>query len=230
MKKLSLILALILALSVLICFSSCNNDEGDATDDDTVDAPTDKPQALDGVLLSGEGRYRIIYPEGTSMATALKIYDKLLALDPVAFKIPGYYTLTSDKTADSGVPEILVGLTNRSESAAARDALPNYPDFSITFSDKKIAIYASTEERLDEAVEFFISNMKVTEDGNVFCAIKENFVDSYPGDYKEFIKNENRYSRLAQTNPERAEKLFEQAEATAKAKYERLTRFTELYK
>ncbi|MBQ8402314.1 MAG: pyruvate:ferredoxin (flavodoxin) oxidoreductase, partial [Clostridia bacterium] len=50
------------------------------------------------------------------------------------------------------------------------------------------------------------------------------------GDYKEFIKNENRYSRLAQTNPERAEKLFEQAEATAKAKYERLTRFTELYK
>jgi len=50
------------------------------------------------------------------------------------------------------------------------------------------------------------------------------------GDYKEFIKNENRYSRLAQTNPERAEKLFDQAEATAKAKYERLTRFTELYK
>jgi lysophospholipase L1-like esterase len=28
--------------------------------------------------------------------------------------------------------------------------------------------------------------MKVTKDGNVFCAIKENFVDSNPGDYKEF--------------------------------------------
>ncbi|MBQ7920952.1 MAG: 4Fe-4S binding protein, partial [Clostridia bacterium] len=50
------------------------------------------------------------------------------------------------------------------------------------------------------------------------------------GNYQEFIKNENRYSRLAQTNPERAEQLFAQAEANAKAKYERLTRFTELYK
>ncbi|MBE6569239.1 MAG: pyruvate:ferredoxin (flavodoxin) oxidoreductase [Ruminococcaceae bacterium] len=50
------------------------------------------------------------------------------------------------------------------------------------------------------------------------------------GDYQEFIKNENRYSRLAQTNPERAAELFAKAEANAKAKYERLTRFTELYK
>jgi len=50
------------------------------------------------------------------------------------------------------------------------------------------------------------------------------------GSYIDFIKNENRYSRLAQTNPERAEELFAKAEETAKAKYERLTRFTELYK
>jgi pyruvate-ferredoxin/flavodoxin oxidoreductase len=48
--------------------------------------------------------------------------------------------------------------------------------------------------------------------------------------YIDFIKSENRYSRLAATNPERANELFEKAEANAKAKYERLTRFTELYK
>ncbi len=50
------------------------------------------------------------------------------------------------------------------------------------------------------------------------------------GSYIDFIKSENRYSRLAASNPERANELFEKAEATAKAKYERLTRFTELYK
>jgi len=49
------------------------------------------------------------------------------------------------------------------------------------------------------------------------------------GDYIEFIKSENRYSRLAASNPARAEELFKKAEANAKAKYERLTKFTKLY-
>ena len=47
--------------------------------------------------------------------------------------------------------------------------------------------------------------------------------------YIDFIKNENRYNRLAQANPERAEKLFKEAEENAKAKYERLTKLTKLY-
>ena len=47
--------------------------------------------------------------------------------------------------------------------------------------------------------------------------------------YIDFIKSENRYNRLANQFPERAEKLFADAEANAKAKYERLTRFVELY-
>ena len=48
-------------------------------------------------------------------------------------------------------------------------------------------------------------------------------------DYKEFITNEARYARLAQSFPERAEKLFEMAEAAAKAKYERLVKMGKLY-
>ncbi|MBQ8249532.1 MAG: pyruvate:ferredoxin (flavodoxin) oxidoreductase, partial [Clostridia bacterium] len=47
--------------------------------------------------------------------------------------------------------------------------------------------------------------------------------------YIDFIKSENRYNRLANQFPERAEKLFADAEANAKAKYERLTRFADLY-
>jgi pyruvate-ferredoxin/flavodoxin oxidoreductase len=50
------------------------------------------------------------------------------------------------------------------------------------------------------------------------------------GDYKAFISSETRYSRLKQQFPERAEELFAKAEANAKAKYERLTKFTELCK
>ncbi len=47
--------------------------------------------------------------------------------------------------------------------------------------------------------------------------------------YIDFIKSENRYSRLAQQFPERAEVLFEQAEKAAKAKYDRLTKMGDLY-
>ncbi len=49
------------------------------------------------------------------------------------------------------------------------------------------------------------------------------------GDYKAFITSETRYARLAQAFPERAEKLFEKAEASAKAKYDRLTKIGKLY-
>ena len=47
--------------------------------------------------------------------------------------------------------------------------------------------------------------------------------------YIDFIKSENRYNRLANQFPERAETLFAQAEVNAKAKYERLVRFADLY-
>ncbi len=47
--------------------------------------------------------------------------------------------------------------------------------------------------------------------------------------YVDFIKSENRYARLVQTAPEKAEVLFAQGEANAKAKYERLQKMVDLY-
>ncbi|MBR5817608.1 MAG: hypothetical protein IKY62_03070, partial [Clostridia bacterium] len=47
--------------------------------------------------------------------------------------------------------------------------------------------------------------------------------------YQEFLANEARYTRLAQAFPERAKELFEKAENTAKAKYERLKKLVEFY-
>ena len=47
--------------------------------------------------------------------------------------------------------------------------------------------------------------------------------------YIEFIESETRYSRLKQQFPERAEKLFAQAEEEAKARYNRLLKMKDLY-
>ncbi len=49
-------------------------------------------------------------------------------------------------------------------------------------------------------------------------------------DYIEFIKSETRYSRLAQSFPERAEKLFALAKDKAAEKYDHLLKLAELYK
>ena len=49
------------------------------------------------------------------------------------------------------------------------------------------------------------------------------------GSYQDFLAGEARYTRLAQAFPERAQELFAKAEATAKAKYERLKKFVEFY-
>ncbi len=47
--------------------------------------------------------------------------------------------------------------------------------------------------------------------------------------YKDFITSETRYSRLAQQFPERAEKLFAEAEIKAKEKYDHLVDLKDLY-
>ena len=49
------------------------------------------------------------------------------------------------------------------------------------------------------------------------------------GDYRDFIMNEARYSSLKNAFPERAEKLFADAEANAKARYEHLEKLVKLY-
>ncbi len=55
---------------------------------------------------------------------------------------------------------------------------------------------------------------------------------SKPGDgtYQEFLNNETRYTRLQRAFPERADKLFQESEAAAKARYDHLLKLVELYK
>ena len=49
------------------------------------------------------------------------------------------------------------------------------------------------------------------------------------GGYREFLMNEARYSRLTREFPDRAEKLFEENEANAKARYDHLMKLKALY-
>ncbi|MBP3370760.1 MAG: hypothetical protein J6L85_08415 [Clostridia bacterium] len=180
------LLALMLSfLTVILCFTSCasNNAPEDAEPQITENVEdTNSESTAKGILLSGENRYRIVHPHGSNKALALKVYDKLVEIDPIALTKPAYYSLVSDKSTDNGAPEILVGLTNRDESSNARQLLTSPYDFSIAVSENKIAIFAETEERLDEAVDYFIS--LISFDGaDVYYANTENYVGIFEGAY-----------------------------------------------
>ncbi len=78
--------------------------------------------------------------------------------------------------ADNDNYEILIGDTNRPESAEAKKLLKTYLDYAILVRDNKIAIVANTPERLTAAVDHFNSQLSVT-DGTLKYAGMSSIVD-----------------------------------------------------
>lgn len=166
------ILLVILSILLILGCCACNNTPKETeagTDDGT---PTDK------IVLSGDTRYRIVYAKDADPAPAKKIYNRLKALDKNAIK-DDYYVLTTDETPADNTPEILVGLTNRTESSEAKEALATYLDYSITVKDKKIVIYANTVDRLSDATKYFTGELVKTDSGMIYYPTSKQYVNTY---------------------------------------------------
>ena len=178
------ILTFILASALLLSFASCSKENTEETDKPTesISEETEKNKesvSVNGILLSGKTPYRIVFAEGNK-SYANKILDKLIALDSVNSQKIGFYkTVLDTATADDGSPEILIGLTNREASAKAKSELPTYLDYSITVSENKITIFANTEERLEKAVDQFISLIKKEQDSFVIYSGESSIINSH---------------------------------------------------
>lgn len=177
--------AIILLLSLLLLTVGCNQQSNqkptESSSDTSSDATEENPDDIEGTLLSGENRYKIIFPDGKK-SLAIKIQDKLTALDPATLGTIGYYSTQLDtKAEDNGAPEILIGKTNRTASKDAEAALPSYLDYSITVKDNKITIFAHTDERLEEAVTKFTSLLKCISKKHVVYTGNSSHIDSYKG-------------------------------------------------
>ncbi len=179
------IIAIMLALlCALCCFVACSDEESNESENasgTSTEATAPVPEG--STLISGENRYRIVYADGISKNIALKVYDKLNSLDPAASGKIGYYKIGTDKkTADDGSAEILIGNTNRALSSEAKKALKNDMDFAIVVSGNKIAIYANTEARVEDAVNYFVSKITLTESKQVLYSATGTYVEEYvPG-------------------------------------------------
>lgn len=142
------------------------------------EAPAELPEGA--VLLSTEAGLRVLYADGCFDGANL-VYGKLMDIDPHAYNNIGYYSmLRSDKSyADDGKLEILVGMTGKDASEKSRESLETYLDYTVSVIDGSIVINSHSPERLDEAVDYFISRIKLIGDSVVYLPENKENIGKY---------------------------------------------------
>ncbi len=150
MKKL---LALLLCFAMLLSLlAACGTKEG-ADDPDT---PKTEPQEKmpDPLLIENLADYVIIYPE---LGTSLDVMAAIRALrDAIRQKLSVRLDMKDDFLTDKikiQTREILVGKTNRPESAAVYAKVPRVNDYAVQIVDEKLVFAASSDEMLVQMLE-----------------------------------------------------------------------------
>ena len=184
MKKSIIILILLLIPLLLIGCDKGGEASTDAPTDKVSEKPTEPEESVeipeDAVLLSTEAGLRVLYADGCFDGANL-IYGKLMDTDPKAYDHIGYYTmLRSDKSyADDGKIEILVGMTGKDASEKSRESLETYLDYTVSVIDGSIVINSHSSERLGEAVDYFLSRVKLIGDSVVYLPEKKENIGKY---------------------------------------------------
>lgn len=146
----------------------------------TTEPPVTEPPVPAGppVALSGYTLIRSESAERAVIDAASALYAQIQGVEG-----GGSITFADDylrrgESADSSLPEILFGATNRPESAEAIASLPGYMDFSVGKVGQKICIAANTPERLADAAEYFFAHLTVEGGAPVYTG--GQYVDRYP--------------------------------------------------
>lgn len=173
-------LAILLISVLMLSLFACATEEPDAPDvnpdvnetptgDDPNPTPEPEPEPLYDLK-----NYTIVYPDvadtSTSAATSLlqqSLKDKGLQL---SVKKDSYLGVSNEAEY-----EILVGDTNRSASADALLKIESEKGYVIQFFDKQIAIRATLDEVLDDAVTYFVETY--------VHANRDYVIDAEVGDY-----------------------------------------------
>ncbi len=209
MKK---IISLIFIIAFTVCiFSGCGgeSDTGSTASSPSAEKPSSaqKPSNDDVNYLNADNEsvYRIVRPENCNenvTALASNIFKQMKS------DLGAPIRQVSDAEDGTDTYEILIGNTNRPESASALEYLKEqkggrYQDYIICTNGKKIVINAFTDEALTEAVKVFcesyikregikggISHLNATEGSfseitvngkNIkdFCIVRPHFNSSY---------------------------------------------------
>ena len=185
MKKV-LILALALFMTLGL-FAGCGSDDTQSAGSDTASGSGDISTAK--VIYKnedGSAVYRIVRPDKGSNVSSLTVTIIRGMKETVGVSIKN----VSDAEDGTDMYEILIGNTNRSESAQALEILKNsgmgrYMDYIICTIGKKIVINGMTDEAISEAVNYFVENFIKADcvDGGI------NYKYATPGEFKDITVN-----------------------------------------
>ena len=168
--------ALILALLVLVCcFFACDGADSDATEgtDEPTNAPTEAPKPTEtdppdtrepNIVFSEDfGKYSVIVDD--SADSELKTLAKNLT-DTLnsCWKVTA--TLVTDKNTEASPYEILVGATDRPETATFREKLKD-GECGFGVVGRKIVILGSEDQYTEKAVVLFANFMLLDKDTSV---------------------------------------------------------------
>ncbi len=178
-------IALLLFAAALLTLLACNPTQPEQPDGTSGDVETTPPPAEDvSVKLNETGKkYVIICSENSSKEVkdiASDLWKHFFDLKMGEIKSDIDWVQKAEQ-ADNDNYEILIGLTNRPESAVAADALRTYLDYHIAVIENKICIYANTPDRLKEAVAYFKS--KVALENGIFCYSGPNVYTDFKDGY-----------------------------------------------
>ncbi len=172
MKK---IISIVAVLALALCmFVGCGDDKADTSNNSSIAAvdgfSTETVKFVDD---NGESTYSIVRAQDFSGEAVAKAKDLFTALKS-ATGVKSLKNLSDDAVdADSERYEILLGHTNRPESAQALDHLRTKStgrsrDFIIATVGKKIVINAFTESGVMDAIDYFAANYcKATVEGGI---------------------------------------------------------------
>ncbi|MBE6727180.1 MAG: glycosyl hydrolase family protein [Ruminococcaceae bacterium] len=148
-----------------------SEDETD-TDDEDNDTSGNKNEPIS--LMNGyDSRFRIVYPTDSTV-TQKQIFTKLRKHMVDVFEAD---VLFDNDTLAENEYELLIGLTNRKESAKAYKELTSYranngADFIIRMDGKKLIIAANTDYSLKLAVDYFMANYCKTDKDSIPANLK----------------------------------------------------------
>ena len=122
----------------------------------TADETTAQPES--GLKVSDFSVYYPADAEANVKEAAEVLVSRTEDALGTAYKSVGVDTVMNEAEIDPNAYEILIGATNRPESAQALDALGGKAGYVVKMIGNKIVIHASYDALIDEAVMYFILN------------------------------------------------------------------------
>ena len=152
-KAVGMVLAMCLLMSVASCTTPPSEEK---TPEDTDQTPA-KPQVV--LAEGGVAKYVIIRSDLTDSNSpettlSLQVKKALQSVSGAEFELK---TDWENKNDNAEIKEILIGKTNRAESAAAIAEIPGEDEYLIRVTGNKIVIVGNGELALTEAINYFLN-------------------------------------------------------------------------